>query len=133
MLFYGAVVGLSSRSLAHTIELMAEDRYFVGAIAAGFGIQIALYVRLRLAMLSSKEAKTSNMVTATGTGTSTASMVACCLHHLADIVPIIGLSGAAIFLSEYRYELMGFGIAMNLVGIGIMLRTMQKNGLLGRP
>jgi len=132
LLFYAAIVGLTSRSLSHAVELLLADKYFVGAISLGFGTQIALYSRLRAAMLSSRDARTSNVVTATGTGTSTASMVACCLHHLTDVLPVIGISGAAVFLSEFRYELMGLGIAMNLLGIGIMLRTMKKVGLIGR-
>ncbi len=51
-------------------------------------------------------------------------MIACCAHHAADILPILGLSavaGAAGFLAEWRVPLMSLGIVMNLAGILYLL------------
>ena len=53
-------------------------------------------------------------------------MVACCAHHLADVLPIVGLSGVAVFLVEFRTPLMLLGIATNLMGIGVMLRQLMS-------
>lgn len=55
-------------------------------------------------------------------------MIACCAHHLADVLPILGLSGLAVFLVEARAPLMLIGIATNLGGIGIMLRDLRRIG-----
>ena len=55
-------------------------------------------------------------------------MLACCAHHASDVLPLIGLSGAALFLTDYRVPFMVLGIATNLVGIVVMLRQMRKHG-----
>ena len=61
-------------------------------------------------------------MTAAGTGTSTAAMVACCAHHVADALPLLGLSAAAVFLNDYRTPVMSVGLAMNALGIAILVR-----------
>jgi hypothetical protein len=53
-------------------------------------------------------------------GTSTAAMVACCAHHVTDVLPLLGLSAAATFLAEYRIPFMLVGLATNLIGIGVI-------------
>ena len=56
-------------------------------------------------------------------------MLACCAHHLVDVLPIIGLSGAAIFLDAYKTPLLWLGIAMNLVGIAYLVRKLRRQQL----
>lgn len=109
----------------HARSLLWDDRYFVSAIAFGFGTQIGLYVYLRQ-VLHRRRLGASTAVTAAGTGTSTVAMVACCAHHVADVLPLVGLSGLAIFLNDYRLPLMTTGLAMNIVGIAVMLRIVAK-------
>ena len=53
-------------------------------------------------------------------------MLACCSHHLADILPIVGISGAALFLNAYKTPLLSLGISMNLVGIVYLLRKLRQ-------
>ena len=43
-------------------------------------------------------------------------MVACCAHHLAELVPLVGMSGA-VFLTDYRAPIMLVGVAVNLTGV----------------
>lgn len=126
--FYLVLVGLSSRSWQHSFELLTQDRYYVAAIAAGFGTQVALfsYVRRVGKMVRARRA---GAVAATGTGTSTISMVACCLHHTGDILPVVAASGATVFLEQYRYPVMWAGIAVNILGVYLMLRLIGRNGL----
>ena len=40
-------------------------------------------------------------------------MLACCAHHLADLVPLAGLTGLATFLTDWRMPVMLLGIAVN--------------------
>jgi 4-diphosphocytidyl-2C-methyl-D-erythritol kinase len=61
-----------------------------------------------------------------GGGTSTAAMVACCLHHLTDLLPLLGLSAAASFLAAYKIPFMLVGLAMNLAGISAILRAIRR-------
>ncbi|TDA68757.1 MAG: hypothetical protein D9V47_08220 [Clostridia bacterium] len=119
---------MTSRSWEHSLELLIQDRYYVTAIAAGFGLQLGLFSYVRQ-LRQVVRTRAAGAVAASGTGTSTVSMVACCLHHLADILPVIGASGAAIFLEQYRYPVMGMGIAVNILGIGLMVRLIAQNGL----
>ena len=114
----------------HARELLWGDRYFVAAIAAGFGTQVGLFVYLR-EIMHRHRLGTSAAVTATGAGTSSVAMVACCAHHVADIVPVLGLSGLAIFLNDYRSFFMGLGLGINGVGIALMLRLVWRERRLG--
>lgn len=107
----------------HALELLWGDRAFVGLISAGFGTQVGLFTYLRL--LQRAMARESVALAGAGTATSSVSMVACCAHHLADVLPILGLSGLAVFLVELRTPLMLLGIATNLVGIAVMLLQLR--------
>lgn len=108
----------------HALELLWGDRVFVGLISAGFGTQVGLFTYLRL--LQRAMARESVALAGAGTATSSVSMVACCAHHLADVLPIVGLSGLAVFLVELRTPLMLLGIATNLVGIAVLLRQLRR-------
>lgn len=109
---------------AHALELLWGDRVFVGLISAGFGTQVGLFTYLRL--LQRAMARESVALTGAGTATSSVSMVACCAHHLADVLPIVGLSGLAVFLVEFRTPLMLLGVATNVVGIVVMLHQLRR-------
>ena len=108
----------------HALELLRDDRLFVGAISLGFGTQVGLFAYVR--MLQRAMARSSVAFAGAGTATSSVSMVACCAHHLSDVLPIVGLSGLAVFLVEFRTPLMLFGIATNLVGIAVMVRELRR-------
>jgi hypothetical protein len=60
------------------------------------------------------------MMGAGGT-TSTLAMVACCAHHVTDVLPVLGLTAAATFLAQYRIAFMLVGLGTTLVGIAVML------------
>lgn len=53
--------------------------------------------------------------------TSAVAMVACCAHHVTDVLPILGLTAAATFLAEYRLLFMGVGLGTTLLGISYMV------------
>lgn len=107
----------------HAIELLWGDRFFVGAISLGLGTQVGLFAYIR--MLQRAMARGSVALSGAGTATSSVSMVACCAHHVADVLPILGLSGLAVFLLDFRTPLLLLGILMNLVGIAVMLRELR--------
>lgn len=119
----GLYLGLVSwaQGFGHARELLWDDRYFAGGISLGFGTQVALYVYVRMLAARSSLAPATG-VTAAGTGTSTTAMVACCAHHVADALPLLGLSAAAVFLNDYRLPIMGVGLAMNAFGVVVLTR-----------
>ena len=118
--FYLGIITLA-QGWAHALGQLAEDRWFVGVIALGFGTQVGLFTYLK-----GLHAQAAAGGVAASTGTSTAAMLACCAHHLADILPIVGLSGAAIFLNAYKTPLLWVGILMNLIGIVYLLRKIRQ-------
>lgn len=119
---YLGIISLA-QGVEHALAQLVTDAPFVGLIAAGFGTQIALYVELRTI---DRLHRASAAVTAAGTGTSTAAMLACCAHHLVDLLPLLGLSAAAVFLNAYKTPLMLIGIGMNLIGIVVIARQLRR-------
>ena len=79
----------------------ARDRWYVIPIILGFGVQAALYsiLRFRLFIPVASTGYAGSMMGASG-GTSATAMVACCIHHVTDVLPILGLSAAASFLTR---------------------------------
>jgi hypothetical protein len=108
----------------HAVELFWLDRFLVLPILAGFGTQVALYTYVKIGLHT--VARGAGAMAGAGGGTSTAAMVACCAHHVTDLLPLVGLSAAATFLANYRVPFMVLGIAMNLVGIGLAVRIIWK-------
>jgi hypothetical protein len=95
---------------------------WMSLLIVGFGIQFGLFWLLRKGYHFSLSKKhDAQMATGTSTAVSGMAMVACCAHHLVDLLPILGLSAAALFLSEYQEQLLIFGVVANLIGIGMML------------
>ncbi len=119
---YLAIISLA-QGVEHAFDQVATDALFVGLIAAGFGIQIALFVELRAV---DRRHRAAAAVTVAGTGTSAAAMLACCAHHLVDLLPLVGLSAAAVFLNAYRTPLFLVGIGMNLTGIVVIGRQLAR-------
>ena len=104
-----------------------RDRWYVIPIILGFGIQAALYsiLRFRLFIPVTSTGHAGSMIGASG-GTSATAMVACCIHHVTDVLPILGLSAAASFLTRYQRPFMLIGLAMNLIGISVMLFVLYR-------
>ncbi|MBI3749653.1 MAG: hypothetical protein HY262_12535 [Chloroflexi bacterium] len=121
----GVYVGIISlaQGVDHAFEQLATDALFVGLIATGFGIQIMLFAELRVV---DRRHRASAAVTAVGTGTSAAAMLACCAHHVVDLLPLVGLSAAAVFLDAYKTPLFLVGIGMNMVGIIVIGRQLRR-------
>jgi hypothetical protein len=121
----GVYLGIISlaQGFEHALAQLAADAPFVGLIAAGFGIQIALFAELRTV---DRHHRAAAAVTAAGTGTSSAAMLACCAHHLVDLLPLVGLSAAAVFLNAYRTPLFLVGIGMNVIGIIVIAGQLRR-------
>ena len=110
-----------------------RDRWYVVPIIMGFGTQAALYSILRfrlfipIAFTGHAGAFTPlTGVMGTSGGTSATAMVACCIHHITDVLPLLGLSAVASFLTRYQRPFMLVGLAMNLTGIGVMLFVLYR-------
>lgn len=127
-IFYGAVVGLASRSWDHLATQVRQDWYFLTPILVGFGVQVGLLAELRHRNRLHHGAAAAG---GAGAGASAAGMVACCAHHLADLVPLVGATGAAAFLIDYRVPFMLIGIGVNAIGIALATRRLRAASRVG--
>ncbi|MFA4820025.1 MAG: hypothetical protein WC613_03660 [Candidatus Aenigmatarchaeota archaeon] len=120
---YFAIVSIA-QGFPHALEEFASIWYLMVPLIAGFGAQVGLfsYTHHSLKSLSSKG------VAASG-GVSTVSMIACCAHHITDILPLIGFTAFALFLTQYQNFFVILGILSNLIGIFFILGIIQSNRL----
>lgn len=124
-LYFGIVSWAESPQ--HAAEFFWQDRWIVIPIIFGFGVQVGLYAVLKkrlfvvAAVPGAANTGPSAMMTGAGGTTSTVAMVACCAHHVTDVLPIVGLTAASAFLAQYRTPFMLVGLGTTLGGIGVMM------------
>lgn len=97
--------------------------YFIVSLSAGFGIQIGLYVHLRNLIKGGQGS--GKVLGVTGT-TSTAAMISCCTHYLANLLPILGIAGAVTFVAQYQVQLFWVGLLFNLGGVAYIASKIIK-------
>jgi hypothetical protein len=113
----------------------AEYRWWIVALAAGFGIQAALFTFLRRQLQRAHMRAAKSSMAAAG-GMSTAAMAACCAHYLVPLLPALGLpflSAAVAGIAEYQSLFFLLGVLSNLFGSGLMLRLMNRHGVIKIP
>ncbi len=88
--------------------------YFIVSLALGFGVQIGLYTYIR-GFIKGKRGE-GKVLKVTGT-TSTAAMISCCTHYLANLIPVLGTVGIVTFAAQYQVELFWVGLLFNFGGI----------------
>ncbi|OGO39549.1 MAG: hypothetical protein A2147_08160 [Chloroflexi bacterium RBG_16_57_8] len=126
LVVYGGIIALV-QGWDHALDQTAKLWYWVVILAAGFGAQAGLFVFIRQELKARQKATTASV--ATSGGVSAGSMAACCAHHLTDVLAAIGISGLAAFLVSYQVAFIVIGVLSNMVGISIMLETIQRHGL----
>ncbi len=119
---FGAIVSAVSGSRALVVQFASYWYYIIG-LAAGFGVQVGLFVRLRQLIKNKTAAGAALGVTGT---TSTAAMVSCCAHYAANVMPFLGLSGAFALLAQYQVPFFWFGLIANLAGIIFITRKIKR-------
>lgn len=120
-LYFGVLALVSGWSF--TVSQFAEFWYYIVPLAAGFGVQVALFLKLREVVSRAKEAGV--VIAASGT-TSTAAMISCCAHYLANVAPVLGATGLVAFAAQFQVELFWVGLAFNAAGIGYVGTKLYK-------
>ena len=90
-------------------------------LSLGFGIQVGLYRNIKQI-----NKRRHSMAMTGSTATSSIGMIACCAHHLTDVLPILSLSAVSIFLINFQIPLLLIGILSNMIGIIYLLRLREK-------
>lgn len=88
--------------------------YFIVSLVVGFGIQIGLYQYIKTLV---HEGRGMGKVVGVSGTTSTTAMISCCAHYLVNLVPILGVTGLATFVSQYQIKIFWVGLAFNIFGI----------------
>lgn len=115
LLFYFVIVSAIS-GFKFALSQFESYWYFLVSLALGFGIQIGLYSYLKQLVKNSSMTMSGKTVAVTGT-TSTLAMISCCAHYLANIVPILGITGALSIIAQYQVKIFWIGLAFNIFGI----------------
>ena len=118
--FYVLVL-VTASGWAHLEDQLRQDWWLIGPIVIAFGTQVALTAELR----RRHRARHLGATSGAGTGASTVGMVACCAHHLADLVPLLGATGLAAFLFDWRVPFMLAGLVVNGVAVTIAARRLR--------
>lgn len=124
-LFYFLVLTWVTGDWSHPFKQFVTLKYWMSLLFLGFGLQGGLFWYMRLAVREQK----ARRVAATNAGVSTATMIACCAHHLADIAPMLGISAVSIVLAKYQVYLLALGILFNAFGIWYMSHIIKKHML----
>lgn len=106
-----------------TLSQFSAYWYFIMGLAVGFGIQIGLYSYLKQAVAHGNAPKA--VVAISGT-TSTAAMISCCAHYLANILPVLGITGFVSIIGQYQTELFWVGIIFNVGGIAYIAQKIVE-------
>ncbi len=102
------------------LEFSRDKWYFVFPLIVGFGIQMGLFRAIHL------KAKAGGGAVAVSGGVSTTAMIACCMHNLTTLLPILGLSGMALFLAQYQDYIFGISLLSVAGGMIYMWRKYKK-------
>ncbi len=109
-----------------------EYGYWILALAVGLGVQAMLFSFLR-AWHKGGSVKGAKCTLAASGGISTTAMAVCCSHYLFALLPALGLpflSTAAASLADHQTYFFLAGVVSNLFGIGLMIRMMDKSGMI---
>jgi len=121
VLYFGVLTLVSGWSF--TLSQFSDFWYYIVPLAAGFGLQVALFLKLREVVSRAKEA--GALIAASGT-TSTAAMISCCAHYLANVAPVLGATGLVAFAAQFQVELFWVGLAFNAAGIAFIGTKLWK-------
>lgn len=125
---YFSIVSVAN-SFGHAENEFGKLWYWIAALTVGFGIQLGLFTHVRQTVKIKLQSRGATTAVATGAGVSTVSMIACCAHHLSDLMPILGLSVAAAFLVQYQLVFILAGVVSNIFGITYMLSIIARHNL----
>lgn len=123
-LLYSSIMIIAS-SVTFAFDQFVQWWPWMIVLIFGFGTQVGMYVFVKNAV---RKGVGGGAIAVSG-GLSSVSMVACCAHHLTDVLPLVGLSVLATILGTYQAVFFAIGIVSNAVGMVMMLIMIQKHHL----
>jgi len=111
---------LGMQSFKTPFSFILEKWYFLLILAIGFAVQIMLFRNIREKNRLQKSALTASASTSTG------SMIACCTHNLALILPFAGLGALGNFLYKYIDYIFIFAIIVMVWSIYTLTKQYRQ-------
>lgn len=129
LVLLGAYLGLVgwANSLAHAMQTLVRLWPWMLPLITGFGLQVGLFAYLRGAARATGQTHAGGVLASGGAGT--VSMAACCVHHVTDVLPALGLAGAGLFLSTYQPLFLRLGVVSNALGTLYLLSLIGRHRL----
>lgn len=118
LVFYFFIMSLGKNSFSSAFEQLVMLRLWISPLVVTFGIEIGLFSYVKSVR------RVSGKSTMVSGATSGVAMVACCAHHVTDILPLVGFSLLATVLTTYQPLFFVLGIVSNLIAIFLSLRNL---------
>ena len=129
VLFNISIASLAEGSFEKGYEVFLTNGIFVYLIPLAVSVQIGLF-RYHRNITTGNVAGTEKMGMA-GSATSSLTMIACCLHHVSDLLPSIGLIlAASSFLIRYKDAIIIIGLLANVAGSIYIARAIIKDRII---
>jgi len=126
ILFNISVASLAEGSIENGYQIFLTNGIFVYLIPIAVGIQMGLF-RYHRNITTVKTGGSEKMGMA-GSATSSLTMVACCLHHVSDLLPAVGfILATSSFLIEYKDAIITIGLLANMIGSAYIAMAILKD------
>lgn len=126
ILFNILIASIAEGSLGEGFSVFLSNGIFVYLIPPAVGTQMGLF-RYHRNMIS-KDASGTEKVGMAGSAASSLAMVACCLHHVSDLLPAVGfILATSSFLIEYKDAIIIIGLLANLAGSVYIVKAILED------
>ncbi|MCZ7381290.1 MAG: hypothetical protein O8C64_06935 [Candidatus Methanoperedens sp.] len=129
ILFNISIASLAEGSIEKGYQVFLTNGIFVYLIPLAVGVQMGLF-RYHRNITTGNIAGSEKMGMA-GSATSSLAMVACCLHHVSDLLPAVGfILATSSFLIQYKDAIIIIGLLANAAGSIYIARAIMKDKLI---
>ncbi len=126
ILFNLSIASIAEGSLQKGYQVFLSNGIFVYLIPLAVGIQMGLFRYHR--NITSGSTSGSEKMGMAGSTTSSLAMVACCLHHVSDLLPAVGfILATSSFLIQYKDAIIIIGLLANLAGSFYIARAILRD------
>ncbi len=126
ILFNISIASLAEGSPEKGYQVFLTNGIFVYLIPLAVGVQMGLFRYHR--NITAGNVSGSEKMGMAGSATSSLTMVACCLHHISDLLPAVGfLLAASSFLTQYKDVIIMIGLLANMAGSAYIARAILKD------
>ena len=126
ILFNISIASLAEGSIDKGYQIFLTNGIFIYLIPLAVSIQMGLFRYHR--NITTGNIGGSEKMGMAGSATSSLTMVACCLHHVSDLLPAIGfILAASSFLIQYKDAIIIIGLMANMIGSAYIARAILKD------